>query len=161
MFQHVLGIIDLKKLKNDKKYTHSIISFHFLLYSWRNEDLMTIMIDLNFKRFMKWGRSFVLWSDILEFLYKRHTGCNMMLRFSHFSLFLWLLENDLKNAATDFVIMWHIEYTEQKDKYEHIGDGIDINNDLKKKKNYNIILKFKREGFPCTESELVTSSCLV
>lgn len=58
----------------------------------------------------------------------------MMLRFSHFSLFLWLLENGLKNAATDFVIMWHIEYTEQKDKYEHIGDGIDINNYLKKKK---------------------------
>lgn len=61
----------------------------------------------------------------------------MMLRFSHFSLFLWLLENGLKNAATDFVIMWPIEYTEQKDKYEHIGDGIDINW-FKKEKNYNI-----------------------
>lgn len=61
MFKHVLGIIDLKKTKEwQKKYTHSIISFHFLLYSWRIEDLMIVMIDLNFKSFYGLGPIFCI-----------------------------------------------------------------------------------------------------
>lgn len=144
MFKHVVVIIDLKKrLKNDKKYTHSIISFHFLLFSWRIEDLMTIMIDLNFKRFMKWGRSFVLWSDILEFLYKRHTGCNVKLRFFYFSPFLWLLECGMENAATDFVMIYWIHWTKRQvwthwRRYWYC-------NDLKKKKII-IVLNWNLKG---------------
>lgn len=50
----------------------------------------------------------------------------MMFRLFYFFLFLWFFENSLKNVVIDFVIMWYIEYIEWKDKYEYIGDGIDI-----------------------------------
>lgn len=109
-----------------KKYTHSIISFHFLLYSWRIEDLMIVMIDLNFKSFYGLGPIFCIlirysWIP-LQKAHKLQYDAKVFPFFS-ISMAPWKWS---ENAATDFVIMWHIEYTERKDKYERIGDGIDI-----------------------------------
>lgn len=118
------------------------------------------MIDLNFKRFTNWSCSFVFWSDILEFVYKRHTGCSMMLWFCYFSLFLWLLVNGMKNAAPDFVMIYRIHWTERQvwtcwRRYWYYYN-------LKKKKyNYSIKMKLKREGIWTSNIRLLSLRELV
>lgn len=163
MFKHVLGIIDLKKTKEWQKIypQYNFISFSFILMkNWRFNDCNDWF---KLQKLLRTGTDLLYFDQI--FLNSSTKGTQAAIWCSGFPIFLYFygpLKMVWKRCDwfCNHVTYW-IHWTKRQvwthwRRYWYY-------NDLKKKKIIinNIILKFKREGFLWTESELVTSNCSV